>query len=304
MPIHESSFFIFTLVDRKITKLIYNLEMNFLSKITGSFSTPSKDNPTVAIVEAAYKHHGLDFRYLNCEVMPEDLGDAVKGARAMNWVGFNCSLPHKVEVIKYLDGLGESAELMGAVNCVVLRDGKYIGENTDGKGFLKSLKTVVSPAGKRIVILGAGGAARAIAVELALENASEIVVNRDESRAVSLVNLLNSKTNCKSEFHPWTKVYEVPKNVDILVNATSIGMAPNFDAKINIEVSSFRSELVVADVIVNPPMTNLLKDAQKAGCQIIDGLGMVINQAVLGIKYWTGEEVDPAIMRNRLLEVL
>jgi shikimate dehydrogenase len=237
--------------------------------------------------------------------MPKDLSDAVKGARAMNWVGFNCSLPHKVEVIKYLDGLGESAELMGAVNCVVLRDGKYIGENTDGKGFLKSLNTVVSPAGKSIVILGAGGAARAIAVELALENASEIIiVNRDESRALSLVNLLNSKTNCKSEFHPWAKAYEVPKHVDILVNATSIGMAPDLDAKINIEVSSFRPELVVADVIVNPPMTNLLKDAQKAGCQIIDGLGMVINQAVLGIKYWTGEEVDPAIMRNRLLEVL
>ena len=305
MPIHESSNFIFTLVDRKITKLIYNLVVNFLSKITGSFSTPSQDNPTVAIVEAAYKHHGLDFRYLNCEVMPKDLSDAVKGARAMNWVGFNCSLPHKVEVIKYLDGLGESAELMGAVNCVVLRDGKYIGENTDGKGFLKSLNTVVSPAGKSIVILGAGGAARAIAVELALENASEIIiVNRDESRALSLVNLLNSKTNCKSEFHPWTKAYEVPKHVDILVNATSIGMAPDLDAKINIEVSTFRPELVVADVIVNPPMTNLLKDAQKAGCQIIDGLGMVINQAVLGIKYWTGEEVDPAIMRNRLLEVL
>lgn len=86
MPIHESSYFILTLVDRNITKLIYNLVVNFLSKITGSFSTPSKDNPTVAIVEAAYKHHGLDFRYLNCEVMPKDLSDAVKGARAMNWV--------------------------------------------------------------------------------------------------------------------------------------------------------------------------------------------------------------------------
>ena len=139
--------------------------MNFLSKITGSFSTPSAANPTVAMVEAAYKHHGLDFRYLNCEVLPKDLEAAVKGARAMNWVGFNCSLPHKVEVIKFLDGLGESAALMGAVNCVVSRDGKFIGENTDGKGFLKSLKSIIDPAGKSIAILGAGGAARAIAVE-------------------------------------------------------------------------------------------------------------------------------------------
>lgn len=175
--------------------------MNFLSKITGSFSTPSAANPTVAMVEAAYKHHGLDFRYLNCEVLPKDLEAAVEGAKAMNWVGFNCSLPHKVEVIKFLDGLGESAKLMGAVNCVVQRDDKYIGENTDGKGFLKSLKSIIDPAGKSIAILGAGGAARAIAVELALENASQItIVNRDQSRGKDLVDLINSKTKCKAEF--------------------------------------------------------------------------------------------------------
>ena len=279
--------------------------MNFLSKITGSFSTPSAANPTVAMVEAAYKHHGLDFRYLNCEVLPKDLEAAVKGARAMNWVGFNCSLPHKVEVIKFLDGLGESAKLMGAVNCVVLRDGKYIGENTDGKGFLKSLKSKIDPAGKSIAILGAGGAARAIAVELALENASRItVVNRDQSRGKDLVDLINSKTKCKGEFKDWNSKFEVPDHVQILVNATSIGMSPDLDARININAESFRSDLVVADVIVNPPMTNLLKDAKAKGCQIVDGLGMVINQAVLGIKFWTGEDVDPEVMRKKLLEVL
>lgn len=279
--------------------------MNFLSKITGSFSTPSAANPTVAMVEAAYKHHGLDFRYLNCEVLPKDLETAVKGARAMNWVGFNCSLPHKVEVIKFLDGLGESASLMGAVNCVVLRDGKFIGENTDGKGFLKSLKSIIDPAGKSIAILGAGGAARAIAVELALENASRItVVNRDQDKGKDLVDLINNKTKCKAEFKDWNSKFEVSDHVQILVNATSIGMSPDLDARIDINPDSFKKDLVVADVIVNPPMTNLLKDAKAKGCQIVDGLGMVINQAVLGIKFWTGEEVDPEVMRKKLLEVL
>lgn len=279
--------------------------MNFLSKITGSFSTPSAANPTVAMVEAAYKHHGLDFRYLNCEVLPKDLEAAVEGAKAMNWVGFNCSLPHKVEVIKFLDGLGESAKLMGAVNCVVQRDDKYIGENTDGKGFLKSLKSIIDPAGKSIAILGAGGAARAIAVELALENASQItIVNRDQSRGKDLVDLINSKTKCKAEFKDWNSKFEVPKQIQILVNATSIGMAPDLDAQVNVNTDSLRSDLVVADVIVNPPMTNLLKDAKAKGCQIVDGLGMVINQAVLGIKFWTGEDVDPEVMRKKLLEVL
>ena len=110
---------------------------NFLSRLTGSFAMPAAENPTVAMVEAAYRHHGLDIRYINCEVPPDKLGDAVKGARAMGWVGFNCSIPHMVAVIQHLDGLDESAAVMGAVNCAVLRDGKFIGENTDGKGFLQ-----------------------------------------------------------------------------------------------------------------------------------------------------------------------
>ena len=97
--------------------------MNFLSALTGSFAMPAAENPTVAMVEAAYRHHGLDARYINCEVAPEALGDAVRGARAMGWDGFNCSLPHKVAVIEHLDGLGESAAMIGAVNCVVRRDG-------------------------------------------------------------------------------------------------------------------------------------------------------------------------------------
>lgn len=279
--------------------------MSFLSKITGSFSTPSAGNPTVAIMEAAYKHHGLDFRYLNCEVLPKDLQAAVAGARAMNWAGFNCSLPHKVEVIKFLDGLGESATLMGAVNCVVQVGDKYIGENTDGKGFLKSLKSVIDPSEKSVVILGAGGAARAIAVELALEGANKIViVNRDKTRGSELVDLLNSKTNCLSEFHPWIGKFIVPNEINILVNATSIGMSPDINAYIEIDSNSFRPDLVVADVIVNPPMTNLLKDAAAKGCKVVDGLGMVINQAVLGIKFWTGQDVDPAVMRKKLLEVI
>src|SRR6185436_5085573 len=144
---------------------------SFLSKLTGSFSEGAAENPTVAMVEAAYQHHGLDYRYINCEVPPEKLGDAVKGARAMNWAGFNLSIPHKVSVIPHLDGVGESAAVMGAVNCAVSRNGKLIGENTDGKGFLQSLRELIDPPGKSVVMFGAGGAARAIGVELALAGA-------------------------------------------------------------------------------------------------------------------------------------
>ncbi len=111
-------------------------EHNFLSLLTGCFATPVAENPTVAMVEAAYRALGLDARYINCDVAPADLGDAVRGARAMGWRGFNCSLPHKVAVIDFIDELAPSAEIIGAVNCVINEDGRLIGENTDGKGFL------------------------------------------------------------------------------------------------------------------------------------------------------------------------
>ena len=140
---------------------------NFLSTLTGCFAMPAAENPTVVMVEAAYHHHGLDWRYINCEIPPALLGDAVRGARAMGWAGFNCSLPHKVAVIEHLDGLGQSAEIMGAVNAVVRRGERYIGENTDGKGFVQSLQGLIGPKGKNVMIFGAGGAARAVSVNRA-----------------------------------------------------------------------------------------------------------------------------------------
>ena len=146
---------------------------NFLSALVGSFATPAAENPTVAMIEAAFQHHGMDARYINCEVEPAALGDAVRGARAMGWRGFNCSIPHKVAIIPHLDGLGQSAATIGAVNCAVRRGDKLIGENTDGDGFVESLRTIVDPAGKSLVVFGAGGAARAIAVEAALAGARQ-----------------------------------------------------------------------------------------------------------------------------------
>lgn len=277
---------------------------SFLSTLTGSFSTGAAENPTVAMVEAAYRHHGLDIRYINCEVPPDLLGDAVRGARAMGWVGFNCSLPHKVTVIEHLDGLGESAEIMGAVNCAVRRGDQLIGENTDGKGFLKSLMEKVDPRGKSVVMFGAGGAARAIGVELALAGATRIVVvNRGVERGQTLVDLLNIRTEATAEFAVWSGPYAIPDGTDIVVNATSIGLYPDVDGRLDIDLDTLKPGMVVADVIVNPPKTNLLRDAEARGCTVVDGLGMLINQGVIGIKYWTGVDADPTVMRDTLTEI-
>jgi shikimate dehydrogenase len=279
--------------------------MDFRSELVGCFSVGSNGNPSVEMVEAAFRHHGMNFRYINCEVTPENLGSAVAGAKAMGWVGFNCSIPHKIEVIKYLDGLGESAKIIGAVNCTVLRDGKFIGENTDGKGFLTSLQAVTNPVGKSIVIFGAGGAARAVAVEVALAGAKSIViVNRDPTRGEELVALINSRTKSEATFRQWAGMFEIPQGIDIVVNATSIGMNPNSSAHLELDINSLQPDMIVADVVIDPPITHLIKAAQVRGCTALNGFGMLVNQGILGIKYWTGIDVDPEPMHERLRQLL
>ena len=275
--------------------------LNFLSTLTGSFATPCAENPSVAMVEAAYRHHGIDARYINCDVQPADLGDAVRGARAMGWAGFNCSLPHKVAVIAHLDALAPSAQLIGAVNCVVVREGRLIGENTDGQGFVESLRGLVHPAGRRVVVLGAGGAARAIAVEVALAGAAcVVVVSRDARPGAELADLLEHSTPARATRVAWDAPFGVPADADILVNATSVGLYPAADELPAIDFGSLRSGLIVADVVANPPRTALLRQAAARGCRTLDGLGMLVNQGRIGIEHWTGVKADAAVMRATL----
>ena len=222
----------------------------------------------------------------------------------MGFVGFNCSLPHKVSVIDHLDGLGESARIMGAVNCVVRRDEQWIGENTDGKGFLASLQAITSPEGKHVVVLGAGGAARAIAVELGLARASRItIVNRDRSRGEALSHLLQESVLVTSCYQPWDIPFTMPRDADILVNATSVGLY-DADARIQVHLDSLTADQVVADVIFNPPQTWLLREAARRGCRTLDGLGMIVQQGVVCLDYWTGCQADAGVMREAVEQAL
>jgi shikimate dehydrogenase len=273
--------------------------LNFLSLITGSFAMPAAENPTVAMIEAAYRHHGLDARYLNCEVAPEHLGDAVRGARAMGWAGFNCSIPHKVAVLEHLDAVADSAAIIGAVNCVVARDGRWIGENTDGQGFVMALRTVTDPVGASIVLFGAGGAARAIAVESALAGAASItIVNRDRRRGSELAALVEDRTPARADYVAWDRTYAVPEDAGIVVNATSIGLFPHVDDRLDVDPDTLGPSTVIADVIPNPPRTPLIRAAEGRGATVLDGLGMLVNQGVLSIRHWTGVDADAAVMRR------
>jgi shikimate dehydrogenase len=276
----------------------------FLQPLVGCMSQGAAGNPTVAMVEAAFAHHHLGWRYVNLEITPEDLPAAVRGARAMGFRGFNLSMPHKVSVIPLLDGVGESAAVIGAVNCVVRRGDAFIGENTDGKGFLASLEAVTPARGKNIVLLGAGGAARAIAVELALAGARRIdVVNRSAARGADLVATLSDRTPVTARLQTWRGDFIVPDDAQIVINATSIGLYDD-NARVPVAIESLAPAVVVADVVFSPPRTRLLRETAQHGCTTIDGLGMLVNQGVIGVKYWTGMDPDAAVMRRALEKAL
>lgn len=277
---------------------------DFLQPLTGSFAMPAAENPTVVMIEAAYRQLGPPWRYLNCEVAPAHLGDAVRGARAMGWRGFNCSIPHKVAVIEHLDGLGESARIIGAVNTIVRRGERLIGENTDGLGFVQALREVTEPAGQDAMVFGAGGAARAVAVELALAGVRRItVVNRGAERGQALADLLNARTPAQARFAPWQGRHPIEPGTGLVVHATSVGLYPDIDAMPAIDLDTLQPDMVVADGIHNPPLTPLLRAAQARGCRTADGLGMLVAQGVIGIRHWTGREADAAVMRQALLDL-
>jgi shikimate dehydrogenase len=278
---------------------------NYKAELVGVFGHPVAENPTVVLQEAAFQDLGLNWRYLTIEVYPEDLADAINGLRAFNMRGINLTIPHKVEVLKYLDEVAEEARLMGAVNTVRREGDKLIGENTDGKGFLRSLRedAELDPGDKRVVVLGAGGAARAITVELALAGAAHLtVVNRSTERGQALVNLLNEQTPISAEFVLWDNTYALPNNTDVLVNATSIGLFPDISAKPDIDYGTITAGMTVCDVIPNPPRTPFLQEAEARGASTLDGLGMLVYQGAIAFKMWTGLDAPVAVMHRALAQ--
>ncbi|MFQ5735013.1 MAG: shikimate dehydrogenase [Planctomycetaceae bacterium] len=277
---------------------------SFQQELTCVFGQPVAENPTQAMIEAAFQHHNLDWRYLTIEVAPEGLADAVRGMRAMGFRGGNLTIPHKVAVIEHLDRTTESAGLMGAVNCILRVGDELVGENTDGKGFVESLREVTDPKAKRVVMFGAGGAARAMSVELALAGAAQItIVNRTPQRGRELVELLQTKVDADAQFVEWAGDYAVLDGTDVVINATSIGLFPDVDARVPVDVETLQAGMVVADVIPNPPRTRLVRDAEARGCTVLDGLGMLVNQGVIGFRLWTGVDPDPGVMRAALEDV-
>ncbi len=277
---------------------------NFKAELVGCFGQPVAENPTGAMQEAAFQALGLNWRYLTVEVRPAKLCDAILGVRAFGMQGVNLTIPHKVAVIEHLDEIAPDAAIIGAVN-TVRRDGeRLIG---DGKGFLRGVRTDagVDPRDKRVVVLGAGGAARAIVTELVLAGASDVLVlNRSVSRGEQMVSDLVSKTRAPIRFERWRDTYEVLDGTDILVNATSIGLYPDVDTMPAVDLRGAHPGILVCDVVFNPPETRLIRAARERGVRVLDGLAMLVYQGVIGFELWTGRKAPEAVMKQALRQAL
>jgi len=276
-------------------------EKCYRKEVITCFGMPIDENPTVVVMDAAFRKMGLDYIYNGSLVYPEDLEMAVKALKALHLKGSHVTVPHKIAVMKYLDAIDPDAALIGAVNTIYMKDGKTCGANTDGKGFLVSLREAgMKPKGKTFAILGAGGAARALSVELALAKAKKItIVNRTYEKAEALAKLISEKAETEAGATAWTGPYSVPADVDFLINCTNIGLRPDPNVP-SVDFSSFRPELIVCDVVPNPPHTRFLKQAEARGCRTFDGLSMLINQAIISIRCWTGMAAPADVMKRAL----
>ncbi len=281
------------------------MSKNYRAELTGVFGDPVDGNPTGVMEEAGYEALGLNFRYITMKVTKEGFPDAMRAVRALNMRGVNLTMPHKINVLPWLDELSQAAAIIGAVNTVVVReDGTLFGENTDGKGFVEALEHAgESPKQKRVTILGAGGAARAIAVECALAGAAKVtVINRTLSRAEELAALIREKTPAESVALAWEPGMAIPGDTDILINATSIGLAPDSQAIPEIDYDSVTDRMVVSDVVFNPSFTRFLEESGKRGAKTVNGLGMLACQGARNFTLWTGREAPLKIMEDKLRE--
>ncbi len=280
------------------------MEIGGRTRVVGLFAHPIKHTGSPAMHNAAFDAVGLDWVYLPFEVRPERLEDAVKGLRALNIAGVNVTIPHKQKVMVYLDEISKEAKLIGAVNTIVVKSDKLIGKNTDGKGFTSSLKEDggFDLKGKSIFILGAGGGGRAVGIQSALEGAKRILIlDGVGEKAQDLAQAIKSNiSDCEAEVV--NSIKEGVKGVDLLVNATPVGMNLKDPLLINSEWLS--QETFIFDLIYNPSETRLLKVAKERGCPTLNGMGMLVRQGAASFKLWTGREAPVKVMREALGKAL
>jgi len=278
------------------------------TKVCAVIGDPVEHSLSPCFQNAAFQHLGLDFVYVAFTVKAEELRGAIEGVRSLGFHGLNVTMPHKISIIQYLDELDEDAERIGSVNTVLNRDGRLIGYTTDGVGALNALKNNgVDPNGKKIVILGAGGASRSVSFALIKEAKELVILNRTVRRAERLVcdlhRLVRKDEKVRSGGLTEENLRKELENADILINATPVGMVPNED-KMPVKEEHLHPNLVVFDLVYNPIETKLLRKAKMIGAKTIDGLSMLIYQGAASFEIWTGVKAPIHVMMKAAEEEL
>lgn len=269
-----------------------SMELSPKTKPIGLIGHPVEHSLSPKLQNHIYTTMEMDYVYLAFDVQENMLQKTVEGMRSLHFTGFNVTIPYKEKVIPLLDEIDPQAALIGAVNTVQRKDGKLIGYNTDGLGFMHSLHVRgISCKGKRILVVGAGGAARAIGIYIAMEEPECIYIqNRTFNKALALSNCINMSYPSVITI----PIINIPKPIDMIINTTSLGMWPKIEDN-PLKGYSFHPDQVVCDIVYNPRMTKLLEYAQLAGCTIVGGIDMLVAQAIKAIEIWTGKIVPMEI---------
>lgn len=274
--------------------------------ICGVIGDPIEHTMSPVMHNAAFEHLGIDYAYLPFQVKREDLGQAIAGMRALNIRGLNVTIPHKVAIVPFMDKLDPLAAKIGAINTIINNKGGLTGYNTDATGFLRAINEKGIPvAGRNVALLGAGGAARALAFILAENGAHLVIFNR------TLNTARECAANIQEVFHQEAAALELNEanlkatlgQVNIIVNTTSVGMTPDVNGT-PVDASLLRPGMVVVDIVYNPLKTRLLTEAERAGATIVDGLDMFVWQGALALEIWTGQKAPAHIMRQRVIQAL
>ncbi len=281
------------------------MEISGKTRVCAVIGDPIEHSLSPTMHNAAFEHLQLDFVFLAFKVAPDQLEHTIKGVRALGIRGLNVTMPHKNAVTEFLDEADAAVRFLGAANTVLNQAGRLRGFNTDGVGALKALKNNgVNLAGKKVLLLGAGGAAKAIAFCLAREVDELCILNRDARKARELADVLRpcGKKIVGAELSPSQVLQELRKS-DVLVNATSVGMIPNASESL-IEPSWLNPDLCVMDIVYNPVETKLIRDAKAAGARVVNGVEMLLYQGAASFEIWMGCPAPVEVMREALLRRL
>ncbi|WP_374088501.1 shikimate dehydrogenase [Methylomicrobium lacus] len=274
-------------------------------QMTTMLGHPVAENPIDRMFDEVYAHYGLHWQFWKCDVTSENnIPAAVAGVRALGFAGACITVPYKVVSIPHLDEIDEDVKAIGAVNYMTIKDGRLIGHNNDGKGVVKAIQKVTPIAGKRVVMLGAGGAGRAMAVELAWAGASHLtLITRREAQGTEVAQTVTRASGVPAEWVQWSGEVCVPEGTDILMNATHLGAAPQLEP-VPVNWGTVSKSTTVVDVITNPRITPFLNASRDMGCPIVNGVEMLVQLAMQIFEAWTGIKPDEAVFQRAVAKAL